>query len=1071
MVALIVLEGPSDEWVGVLLADLALLVSLLPLLRPPAEQPLDQVVDALANDVRKQWLEEATFRRLRDPGVLPLTWSATRRQGIGSDPIEVIRVQSDLRVTRVPLSGRLEGDFDQAIQQLATDYRRIASGRMVLLGEPGAGKSVLAALLTLGLLAERTAEDRTPVLLAASSWDPVVEPLGDWIIRMLALIYYNGQRETPTRLLRAGLVLPVIDGLDEVPEAARRAAVGRMNQALNEARTDATGNPAVGPLVVTSRSAEYSDIIKAGSPILHEAPVVEIAPLAMRDVFKYFEDVRWPAGTSWRRLRQELDHAIDENGKHCQSELTCAVCTLAATLSTPLMVSMARQAYERLGGDPAELLNGNEFGSRHRVEDFLTDRFIDAAYGSMPPPVPGSPRTPWKPPTAQHARSWLVYLSRYLHQHRDRDLAWWQLSQRQLSAWVAPGVSIIAGLVVVATGVLSGLLLGAANTGDVGWLLAEMSYVGVAFTLLSLIIWYAAPVRPPGRLSLSTRGSLGRLRAGFLTGSAVASIPGAVTLVAAGAILAYDGWSVSEVSYFCQVVLTVLALILVVGLALAVNRWLDAPPEHSAQAGPQLFLRQDRRSSLVGAAVTGIVVGLLAFPLVVLAGKLAPLVGQAIVRDPAWPVGWDRAVRANDSATDPGWSDVRDPAAAATAVLVPAVSFAILILQTRAWPRFAAARFVLAARGRLPWRLMRFLADARDRGLLRQSGGVYQFRHVRLQERLATLPASPARHLGRTAEQVRTGPRAISTAAAAVLGIIAVGIVVYVAPKTPAREAFIGPQVRYENLVLSAGGRRLAASAGRTVNVWESGSSELTAKHVVAKTIDAIALSPDGERLALATDDVILLLDASRETAPIAQRRIAGARAINFANESGALTVITHDTVIVWDERLRNIICAAPLRNELMRGNYATLNGYRQDMSIAIFSYPGLREYGNDGEMGFTSIHYDCALKKFSPLRALLSPDSTNVDYAFYDNDYGRGAISDDSELTTLALIEGSYVYVWYLSTQATVGNDPKPKPEEVDIGRMFGKVDDLALSPDGRAIGVTFAGIIYVYEVPAHAN
>jgi len=39
----------------------------------------------------------------------------------------------------------------------------------VLLDEPGAGESVLAAMLTLGLLASRTLTARTPVLLAASS--------------------------------------------------------------------------------------------------------------------------------------------------------------------------------------------------------------------------------------------------------------------------------------------------------------------------------------------------------------------------------------------------------------------------------------------------------------------------------------------------------------------------------------------------------------------------------------------------------------------------------------------------------------------------------------------------------------------------------------------------------------------------------------------------------------------------------------------------------------------------------------------------------------------------------------
>jgi hypothetical protein len=43
----------------------------------------------------------------------------------------------------------------------------------------------------------------------------------------------------------------------------------------------------------------------------------------------------------------------------------------------------------------------------------------------------------------------------------------------------------------------------------------------------------------------------------------------------------------------------------------------------------------------------------------------------------------------------------------------------------------------LAARQRTPVRLVHFLEDARDRNVLRTVGPVYQFRHARLQDRLA----------------------------------------------------------------------------------------------------------------------------------------------------------------------------------------------------------------------------------------------------------------------------------------------------------------------------------------------
>ena len=57
-----------------------------------------------------------------------------------------------------------------------------------------------------------------------------------------------------------------------------------------------------------------------------------------------------------------------------------------------------------------------------------------------------------------------------------------------------------------------------------------------------------------------------------------------------------------------------------------------------------------------------------------------------------------------------------------------------------AWPSYELARAWLTLRHRLPWSLMSFLADAHQRGVLRQAGAVYQFRHIELQHRLATRP-------------------------------------------------------------------------------------------------------------------------------------------------------------------------------------------------------------------------------------------------------------------------------------------------------------------------------------------
>jgi hypothetical protein len=59
-------------------------------------------------------------------------------------------------------------------------------------------------------------------------------------------------------------------------------------------------------------------------------------------------------------------------------------------------------------------------------------------------------------------------------------------------------------------------------------------------------------------------------------------------------------------------------------------------------------------------------------------------------------------------------------------------------LRNTAWPYFAMAKAYLTVHRKVPRDLMAFLQDAHEhRGVLRQVGAVYQFRHVELQRHLA----------------------------------------------------------------------------------------------------------------------------------------------------------------------------------------------------------------------------------------------------------------------------------------------------------------------------------------------
>ena len=116
-------------------------------------------------------------------------------------------------------------------------------------------------------------------------------------------------------------------------------------------------------------------------------------------------------------------------------------------------------------------------------------------------------------------------------------------------------------------------------------------------------------------------------------------------------------------------------------------------------------------------------------------------------------LAWLRMVRDRSSATSPSVTLARQRrfaieagAVAGTGIGVPTglvAGFAagVGVSFSEAWPSYEVARIWLALRRHLPWPLMGFLADAHRRGVLRQAGAVYQFRHIELQHRLAVRDA------------------------------------------------------------------------------------------------------------------------------------------------------------------------------------------------------------------------------------------------------------------------------------------------------------------------------------------
>jgi hypothetical protein len=626
---------------------------------------LDMVADDLAVAVRRQWENEAELRRLNDPHPLPVSWDAA--------DADLVETWSDLVTTSSGWPGgpvSRPGGWARSPTGLSGTNaelgdllsRRIPTGRLVVLGEPGSGKTMLLVRLVLDLLYRRAPRESVPVLVGLSSWNPAEQDLHTWLASRLIIDHPGlGEPATPgsggvswiEALLDRGLILPILDGLDEIPKAVRGSAIARINEALRPRER----------LVVSSRIEDYRDAVNpdVGPPArLRGAAGITLRDLDPAAVRTYLQ--RDAASTTvadrWKPVLDRLGGSED----------------IAQTLRTPLMVSLAAAIYnprpdEYVGSlsNPAELCDTSRFPTPTEIEQHLLDAFVKAAYRPHPDP---KRRCRW---TADQAERWLSFLA----QHLERDLkgttgfAWWQLHFASRPALIRRVCGALAGL----------------TAGVVAWQAFGL-LTGVGATL---VLWFVgrsaaghARQTPAKGLDRSLVNLFIGLITGLLAGLILGLSLGLLVALVAGLAMLVGVPSGEPATWFWRAFVAGL----VTGALALLN---STPTDLTTATSPRAVLARDRLTFL-WAGIGGILTSLLV-------GQLATGI----------PVGLG---------------------CAAAAAL-------ILGFARAAWGPYAITQWSLAIRRRLPWRLMTFLSDAHEqRGVLRQAGAFYEFRHRELQYRL-----------------------------------------------------------------------------------------------------------------------------------------------------------------------------------------------------------------------------------------------------------------------------------------------------------------------------------------------
>ena len=87
------------------------------------------------------------------------------------------------------LSAAGPGDLAGSGGDLVSVLGRVPTGRLVVLGEPGAGKTMAMVRLVLDLLARREPGSLVPVLASVASWNPESQDLRGWLTGQLMTDY------------------------------------------------------------------------------------------------------------------------------------------------------------------------------------------------------------------------------------------------------------------------------------------------------------------------------------------------------------------------------------------------------------------------------------------------------------------------------------------------------------------------------------------------------------------------------------------------------------------------------------------------------------------------------------------------------------------------------------------------------------------------------------------------------------------------------------------------------------------------------------------------------------------
>jgi len=318
-----------------------------------------------------------------------------------------------------------------------------ASGELLILGEPGSGKTTMLLDLVRDLIARAEQDEMQPipVVFKLSSWAEKRPLLTKWLAEELSF-YFGIRKKIATGWVKDNYVLPLLDGLDEVKPEYRAECV----EAINRFRQE----HGLLPMVVCSRSADY----EALNNQLWLRGAIILQPLT----------------------REQIDHYLARAGEQLASLRTLLRddAALQELAESPLMLSIMARTYKETPVSLLTELKTVEAQRKHLFDTYAQKMFEHRSSGERYDPL--------------QVIHWLSWLARRMVEHNqttfylERMQPNWLQSQRWRYTMV---IAAVFGLVfMLASRLVFGSIFGLVGMLGIG-LLPGLS-LGLLFGLAEI---------------------------------------------------------------------------------------------------------------------------------------------------------------------------------------------------------------------------------------------------------------------------------------------------------------------------------------------------------------------------------------------------------------------------------------------------------------------------------------------------------------------------------------------------------------------------------------------------------